>query len=92
MSIALDAELEAMVRQKVDTGQYDNADAVIREALEALEERERLQRLRAILDRAEEQADHGEAVEFSDEFLDRLTREADELYRQGKQPHPDVCP
>ena len=89
MSMTLDAELEAMVRQKVDTGQYDNADAVIREALE---ERERLQRLRAILDRAEEQADHGEAVEFSDEFLDRLTREADELYRQGKQPHPDVCP
>ena len=92
MTITLDAQLEAAVREKVDAGLYGDAAEVIREALRLLDEHDRERLLRAKLARAEEQADRGELIEFTPELLDKLGREADEMFRQGKQPHPDVCP
>ena len=92
MTITLDAGTEAVIRRKIEDGLYANPEEVIREALRLLEEHDRLKLLRAKLAVAEEQADRGEGVELTPEFWERLTREADELFRLGKQPHPDVFP
>jgi hypothetical protein len=52
--------------------------------------RHRLTDLRASLVRAKEQVERGEYVDWSPDFLDELSREADELAVQGYQPKSDV--
>ena len=42
MNISLTPHLESLVKQKVDTGLYNSASEVIREALRLLEEKDRL--------------------------------------------------
>jgi len=36
--------------------------------------------------------ERGEGIELTPDAMDELEREAEELYRQGTQPKPDVCP
>jgi antitoxin ParD1/3/4 len=46
MNISLTAQLEELVKKKVDTGLYGSASEVVREALRLLEERDRLHAIR----------------------------------------------
>lgn len=92
MVVTLTARIEALVRQKIESGPYGTADEVIEEALLLLDERDRLERLRASLAEAEAEFDRGEGVEWTPALMDQLKREADELRRQGARPDPDVCP
>jgi len=46
MNISLTPQLEAIVKGKVESGLYGSASEVMREALRALEERDRFQQLR----------------------------------------------
>ncbi len=89
MSVTLTPQLEAMIRQKVDAGRYRDAETVLREALRLLDEQDRrLQRLRAAI----AEGDEGEAIPWTPELMEQLSREADETVREGIPPHPDVCP
>lgn len=78
MHISLTDRLEAWVREKVESGLYNNASEVIREALRTqmrLEQtrEETLEALRAELQTGIDQADRGEFVELTREQLkDRL--------------------
>jgi len=69
MHISLTPELEQIVKSKVQTGLYNNASEVVREALRFMETHEELiyqmkvERLRARLAIGAEQADRGEFVE-----------------------------
>jgi antitoxin ParD1/3/4 len=92
MSVQCAPEVAEWIRQKVETGDYADADEVIREALGLLDERDRLRKLRASLVRANEQIERGEFVEWSPELLEQWSEEADELMRQGRQPKADVYP
>jgi putative addiction module CopG family antidote len=92
MRIDLGAEVIEQIQQRVDEGRYADATAVVREALLLLEEREKLEYLRAALAEARAQVDRGEYVEWTPELMDRLVEESEELYRQGAKPDPDVCP
>ena len=49
MNVSLTPELEAMIRQQVDSGRYNNASEVVREALRLLDEHQRVQHLRSLL-------------------------------------------
>jgi putative addiction module CopG family antidote len=50
MSIHVPADLEESIRQKVDSGQYDDPSEVIRAAMRLLDKRDRrLQELRAMV-------------------------------------------
>ena len=46
MNISLTPHLESLVKQKVDTGLYNSASEVIREALRLLEEKDRLNEIK----------------------------------------------
>ena len=46
MNVSLTPHLEAMVRQKVQSGRYNNASEVVREALRLMEERDRYSALK----------------------------------------------
>jgi putative addiction module CopG family antidote len=92
MVVQLVAHLEAAIRQKVESGLYPDSNAVIREALRLIDEHDQLVWLRAAVAEADAQFERGDYEEWTPAFLDTLSREADEMARQGLAPHADVCP
>ena len=93
MTVTLTPDLEAKIREKVERGDYPDANEVVREAMRLLDEREhQLDALRAKLQVGLDELDRGEGDEWTPELMERLSREADEMYRRGEQPDPDVCP
>jgi antitoxin ParD1/3/4 len=92
MNVVLTPQLEAIVRERVDSGRYASASDVVGEALRLLEERDRLEHLRSLLAVGLEQSRRGETVEFTPQLIEELGRQAEERFRRGEEPHPDVCP
>jgi antitoxin ParD1/3/4 len=88
MTISLTPRLEDLIREKVESGLYADADAVLTEALRLLDERDRFRRLRAALADGEK----GEGIRFTPELMEQIKRDADRMELEGKQPNPDVCP
>ena len=86
MHISLTPELESIVRSKVNTGLYNNASEVIREALrfmathEELVNEMKLEKLRTKLAVGAEQARRGE---FVDQTVSEIIKEAKQE-RDGK--------
>jgi antitoxin ParD1/3/4 len=89
MNLTLAPDLEAIIQRKIDLGLYDDASAVVREALALLEERDRLAVLRAEVVAGFEELRHGEGVVWTPDVMERLIEEATEDARLGK-PVPDV--
>ena len=81
MNISLTPKLESFVREKVKTGDYNNASEVIREALRALQEREaeRKLQLRVLKKLIKEGEDSGPPVEWNP---DRIKSKARALVRK----------
>ena len=88
MTVTLDPQLSALLRQKVDAGLYRSADAALREAVRLLDEHDRLQRLRALLAVGVEQADRGELIEYTPELLEEISREAEESFQAESERAP----
>ena len=81
-----------MVRQQVDSGRYNNASEVVREALRLFDEHQRVQHLRSLLAVGLEQAQRGELVEFTPELFEDIHRRVEQRFLRGEEPDPDVCP
>ena len=92
MSVTLTPELENKIRERVESGRYSDASEVVGDALRLLEEHERLQHLRALLDVGRQEALRGELVTYTPELMDEIYREAEEMFLRGEEPDPDVCP
>jgi antitoxin ParD1/3/4 len=92
MTINLTSSQEMLIRQKVDTGLYRDANEVVDEALQLLDERDRLNRLKAAIDVGDEQIRRGQVVRWTPELLQQLIQQSEEKARQGIMPNPDVCP
>lgn len=90
MNVNLTPRLEAMVREKVESGLYNNASEVVREALREMERKDQLDRLRESLREADEQVARGEFYEESDELWEMIEQEADEADRRGDPIDHDV--
>lgn len=79
MHISLTAELEDIVKSKVETGMYNNASEVIREALRFMEQHDdlvqqmKLDHLQSKLASGAQQAQNGEFVDQSvSEIMDEV--------------------
>lgn len=93
MNVSLTPQLEQLIRQKVDTGRYNNASEVVREALLLLETRDAQESwLKARMAEAEDQVRQEDVVEETDDFWEALDREVDERIVKGDLPSPDACP
>ena len=92
MNVSLTPQLEAMIRQRVASGRYNNASEVVREALRLLEEREQLEHLRSLLAVGLAEAERGELIEVTPEYWEELDRRVEERFQRGDGPNPDVCP
>ena len=67
MNIILSPEQAKLVSERVQSGEYQSANAVIHRALEALTDREqRLKDIREKIDRGFEQSERGELVSGKD--------------------------
>ena len=79
MNVSLTPQLEQMVREKVESGRYNNASEVVREGLRLIEERDhRLAKLRSLMQEGFDQIVRGEFVEVNEEYFDQVDREVDE--------------
>ena len=92
MAISLDPQLEELVRRKVASGLYGDANAVLREALELLDKRDRFEALRAAVAIGKAQIDRGEYIEWTPGMMDQLRREAEEEERLGVPLSEDALP
>jgi antitoxin ParD1/3/4 len=92
MNVNLTPQLEAMIRRKVETGLYNNASEVVRDALRLMAERDRISRLQTALAIGDEEYRRGEVVELTPAVWAEIEREADEADRLGLPIDPDVCP
>ncbi len=92
MNVSLTPQLEAMIRERVESGRYNNASEVVRDALRLLEEHERSEHLNSLLAVGLEQAQRGELVEFTPELFEEIDRRVEERFLRGDEPNPDVCP
>ena len=92
MNVTLAPEFEAMIRERVERGAYNNATEVVQEALRLLDERDRRDRLRAALAVGDEQYARGHVVPWAPDFMRRLMVEAEERTRQGLPVKDDVKP
>jgi antitoxin ParD1/3/4 len=78
MNVSLTAELERFVEKKVQSGLYNNASEVIREALRLLKEHDEIRlKWREQIERGWHQAQAGQVVEGEEVF-----RRADERIKQ----------
>ena len=93
MAINLPADLKASIQEKVERGDFPDAGAVIREAMRLLDaEEQQLAQLRAKLQSGLDQIDRGEWAPFTPELMPQIRQEAQDRFRRGEQPNPDVCP
>ena len=92
MNVSLTPQLEATIHERVESGRYASASEVVREALRLLEERERLEHLRSLLQVGLEEAQRGELIEFTPELMEEIAQRARERVQRGEEPDPDVCP
>jgi antitoxin ParD1/3/4 len=91
-TLTIPPELEALIREKVESGKYSSPNDVVREALKALDERDKLHRLREMIADADAQIARGEGIPWTPETMDRLRREADENVRAGKPIKDEIKP
>jgi antitoxin ParD1/3/4 len=92
-NVSLTPHLEALVRRKVESGSYNNASEVVREALRLLEARDQqIAWLREKMADSAGQVERGEVVEMTGAFWDDVNREVDARIARGHAPKPDVCP
>jgi antitoxin ParD1/3/4 len=93
LNVSLTPQLESLVRQKVESGSYNNASEVVRDALRLLDARDRqLSWLRSRMADAAAQIECGEMIEVTGTFWDDLNREVEARIARGHVPSPDVCP
>jgi antitoxin ParD1/3/4 len=92
MNVSLTPQLETMIRRRVESGRYNSASEVVREALRLLEDHERREHLRSLLAVGLEQERRGELVTFTPELEEEIDRRAEERFLRGELPDPDVCP
>jgi Arc/MetJ-type ribon-helix-helix transcriptional regulator len=85
-------EIAIQVQDLVDTGVYPDSDSAVRDAFRLLHEERQRQRLREMVAEADAEIACGESDVWSDELNQRLVREAQEMYRSGATPDPDVQP
>jgi len=81
-----------MVRQKVETGLFNNASEVVREAPRLSGEKDRLNGLKSAIAVGEAQYARGETIPFALELVKEMKRDAVRMAESGEQPDPDVCP
>ncbi len=87
MNVHLTPELEQLVQSKVQSGRYNSASEVVREALRLMEHKDeiraaQMQKLRSRIDQALGEADRGEGAD-GEQFMQNLIEDLDTRERKA---------
>jgi antitoxin ParD1/3/4 len=85
MSVTLSHDVEELIIEWVESGNYADADAVVLDALKLLEERQ-LQELRAAIQIGIDELERGEGVDFTPEWSEEMLRRV--RAAAGEKNHP----
>jgi antitoxin ParD1/3/4 len=92
MSVMLNSELEAKIQERIASGRYSDASEVVADAVQRLEEHERLEHSRALLEVGRQDELRGDRVTVTPELFEEIDRRVEERFRRGDEPNPNVCP
>ncbi len=95
MHLKLGNEFEEFIQGQVASGMYGNATEVIRDALRHMkesQEEKHLESVRMLLAVGEDQIANGKTVPYTDDMLDRLTKEAVRNSKKGKPVKDEIKP
>ena len=92
MSVVLRPETLDRIQERVESGQFADADAVVAQALELMARKEQYEELKAAIAVGMEQIERGETVEVTDDFFERVLARAKERSRLGLPVSNDVKP
>ena len=87
-TITVEPTVEERIRRQIDSGRYADASEVVAQALDVLENEQKLRVLRALVAEAMEDVANGNVHEMTPTFWDEIWAEADEEDRLGL-PIPD---
>jgi putative addiction module CopG family antidote len=90
--ITVDREDEQLIRERIASGRYADEAAVVHEAFKVLTHRDRFYALRAEIQLGLDDIERGDVEDLTDELIDRLSREAEEMVRRGDPVHGAVKP
>ena len=87
MNVHLTPELEQLVQSKVQSGRYNSASEVVREALRLMEHKDeiraaQMQKLRSRIDQALGEADRGEGAD-GEQYMQNLVEDLDTRERKA---------
>ncbi len=93
MNVSLTPRLEAIVREKVESGLYNSASEVVREALRLMDERDQqMERLRAALAEGKESLRHGAPYRWNENSVDEIIAMARQADAEVEPISDDVRP
>ena len=94
MNVPVSPRFEAMIRARIEHGEYADATDVVEKALLRMEQEDqaKLERLRVALKAGLDDLDRGEGLEYTPEVHAEILANARRKIREGYQPDPDVCP
>jgi antitoxin ParD1/3/4 len=94
MNITLSPRFEAMIRARIEHGDYADAADVVEEALLRMEQEDqaKLERLRAALQLGLDDVANGRGREYTPEVRAEILANARRKIREGHQPDPEVIP
>ena len=85
MNVSVTSELAEMVSRKVDSGLYENASEVVRDALRLMYERDRLQDVTLIREKLARGLQQAENGEFTEQSVGEIIAEA-KARKNAKKP------
>ncbi len=89
MNINLTPQLESMIKSKIESGSYRNASEVVGEALQLLEERDRVSNLVVELSKGIDQLQAGQGELLTEARFSSFVRQA-EINAEMKKPIKDA--
>lgn len=92
MNIALPKHIQRFVEQEVQSGRFEDVQEVIVAALESMADDHRIdpEVLAELIAEPLAQIERGETIPWSDDLMDRLSREAESNARRGHQVSDDI--
>ncbi len=83
VAIVVSPQTEGLIRERVSSGRYADATAVVDEAVRLLSERDMREHLRVLIAEADAALERGEVVEWTPDLFARLKQEADDARVRG---------
>jgi antitoxin ParD1/3/4 len=93
MAIEVSPDVQARIQEKIDSGEFPNAEAIVAEGLDLIDSRkERLETLRALIAEGVADVEAGRVFEFNEALRQRAWERAVQRVENGERPDSDVWP